>query len=335
MNLHIVNGDSFAQTLINTSLAGDISVYREILHEGPLTGGLDAEKFRELRAGFLSGKGWPSYSVALADLTRFDKSMDEYKGYEQVILWFEHDLYDQLMLIRILDYYHTFHPQINNLYLICIDHYPGIKKFEGLGQLSPQQAMTLYPDRLKITRDQMILASKAWQACQAVTPLLLTDFIKTDHPLLPFLQKSLVRFLQEYPSVKNGLSLTQQRVLEIVQERPISARELFWASKEKEENPYLGDTTFAYYLLTMIAGKYPLLTTDQPENIKLIMDTKEWHKKYWNMSLTITSTGSKVMQGVEDWIQLEGIDRWLGGVHLSGNKVLWRWDNKANKIIGL
>jgi len=36
-----------------------------------------------------------------------------------------------------------------------------------------------------------------------------------------------------------------------------------------------------------------------------------------------------VLAGKADHITLNGIDRWIGGVHLFGNQVPWRWDERV------
>ncbi len=47
----------------------------------------------------------------------------------------------------------------------------------------------------------------------------------------------------------------------------------------------------------------------------------------------ITETGVKVLEGRADHIDLNGIDRWLGGVHLNGYKIPWRWDRASGRIV--
>ena len=41
----------------------------------------------------------------------------------------------------------------------------------------------------------------------------------------------------------------------------------------------------------------------------------------------ITDAGRDVLGGARDFVELNGIDRWLGGVHLTPENV-WRWDGE-------
>jgi hypothetical protein len=47
----------------------------------------------------------------------------------------------------------------------------------------------------------------------------------------------------------------------------------------------------------------------------------------------LTEQGNAVLAGQVDWMQLHGIDRWLGGVHLSGHEPAWRWDQAQGHVV--
>jgi hypothetical protein len=40
-----------------------------------------------------------------------------------------------------------------------------------------------------------------------------------------------------------------------------------------------------------------------------------------------------VLEGRADHIDLNGIDRWLGGVHLKDEKAAWRWDRASERVV--
>jgi hypothetical protein len=42
-----------------------------------------------------------------------------------------------------------------------------------------------------------------------------------------------------------------------------------------------------------------------------------------------------VLAGGVDQVALNGIDRWIGGVHLRGRHVQWRWDDGTETIVRL
>lgn len=51
-----------------------------------------------------------------------------------------------------------------------------------------------------------------------------------------------------------------------------------------------------------------------------------------NTRLRLTAAGRRVLDGYEDHVGLNGVDRWIGGVHLTGRAVRWRWDEGTESI---
>jgi hypothetical protein len=49
--------------------------------------------------------------------------------------------------------------------------------------------------------------------------------------------------------------------------------------------------------------------------------------------LAITQAGRAVLAGEADVVKLNGIDRWLGGVHLIGAEAAWRWDTRRLALV--
>ena len=46
----------------------------------------------------------------------------------------------------------------------------------------------------------------------------------------------------------------------------------------------------------------------------------------------LTEAGRDVLLGTTDAVKLNGIDTWLGGVHLQGRTNIWRWDEATKKL---
>jgi hypothetical protein len=53
----------------------------------------------------------------------------------------------------------------------------------------------------------------------------------------------------------------------------------------------------------------------------------------WSSTVEISDAGRAVLEGRMDRIKTVGIDRWLGGVHLRGHSVPWRWDTEAQQMV--
>ena len=49
--------------------------------------------------------------------------------------------------------------------------------------------------------------------------------------------------------------------------------------------------------------------------------------------LRLCDAGREVLRGRADHVSLNGVDRWIGGVHLTGRAVPWRWDDGIESIV--
>src|SRR5207248_2519261 len=120
--LHVTNGESAGNTLRQTSLGGAVLPWQDTLHEGPVPAVPRAELLRT-RAAFLSECGWGSRREILSSLERRDRQLLETLRHGvHVVLWFEHDLYDQLQL---LDALALAHEAGASLELVVVGHSRG------------------------------------------------------------------------------------------------------------------------------------------------------------------------------------------------------------------
>jgi hypothetical protein len=288
--LHITNGDSAATLLRRIGLAGEVIAWRDVLHEGPTPAGLALEAMSDVRARFLASGG----AVSFPDIRREFGARDAaLRSARQVVLWFEHDLYDQLQLIQLLATLAT-QPETRSE-LICIGAFPGVHPFHGLGQLTPVQLASLWPQREHVGQRQLALGNRAWKAFCSSDPLAVRNFLTTDLTALPYLRAALERHLEEFPGASDGLSRTERQILRAVAAGNQTFTEIFIANQQQESAPFMGDSIVQSRIDALVRARAPLLTRDP---------------------ITLTPAGLRVLAGEVDARRLNGIDRWLGGVHL-------------------
>ena len=331
--LHITNGDSVGGTLRQTDLPGDILTWKDILHEGPTPAGLSLEQMSKIRAQFIAGSAFSTYDDVLDSFMQRDTLLARFAAHKEVILWFEHDLYDQLQLIQLLDWFSRQDLGATIVSLICINSFPGIANFVGLGQLNPSQLRSLYETRRPLTEIEFTLGSEAWKAYCSPDPKELEVFLRRDTTALPFLKAALLRHLEQFPALRGGLSRTERQILEVVASGVHEPLEIFRAAQEKEESPFMGDTPFWFHLFSLCAGKKPLLKRADGGSFSL--PTGDHHDSaFRDQQLVLTDEGRKALAGQTDWIKINrGIDRWLGGVHLQGKNATWRWDAQRATLV--
>jgi hypothetical protein len=146
-----------------------------------------------------------------------------------------------------------------------------------------------------------------------------------DTSALPFLARALRRHLQQFPSLENGLSWTEQTALEVLRDQgTLAAGRLYGSVQRREELLFMGDYSFYRILRQLASGKSPLIdASGLPAMIE------EWS----GVAVSMSASGRRVLEGLTDRIALNGIDEWLGGVHFRDGQPLWRWDRKRERLV--
>ncbi len=68
---------------------------------------------------------------------------------KHILLWFDACLFDQSMLAHILTC--LLQLKARGVELLCVDRFPGIEPYHGIGQLQPDQLASLYDNRRPVT----------------------------------------------------------------------------------------------------------------------------------------------------------------------------------------
>jgi hypothetical protein len=348
--LHVSNGD--ATDVPGTGLARRVVYWRDVLHEGPVPD-LPTAELRRIRVDHLAGYPGVDRAEVTRQFAERDQALEAARDGEYV-LWFEADLYDQLQIIEILARLAGLAVPAGRVTLICIGEHPGIARFGGLGELTAGQLRDL-PDTnacTRLTPAALDLATQAWAAFRAPAPAGLAPIAATRLPELRFLGEAFDRLTREYPATRDGLSLTERRLLAAVSDATpatatpatatpataapataaapatgttsVAAGAVFARAAARETRPFMGDTTAFARIDQLAAGPHPLLLLDPPG--RPVQRTT---------GVRLTSTGALVLAGQADQIALNGIDRWIGGVHLQGHHVPWRWDDGTETLVHL
>jgi hypothetical protein len=249
-----------------------------------------------------------------------DDALAAFPEHDEVVMWLDHRLSDQLILMKVLDWFSRQNLKGVKLSLICIGQYPGLVHFVGLGQLTADQLAPLVETRVPVTDAQFRLAQAAWTAFTSPDPRAIERFIEADTTPLPFIAAALRRHLEQFPSVDGGLSRTERQALSILREHgSVSGPKLFVAVQRMEEQIFMGDGSFYRMMGELSSVRHPLLQISQTPQRRL-------------GEVAIAVDGIDVIEGRADHIDLNGIDRWLGGVHLKGDEAAWRWDSVAGRL---
>lgn len=224
--LHITNGDH-AVAVIRQVVQGTILPWRDVLHEGPVRDGLSLEALSRERARFIADAGWGSLAEVERQFKARDAAFREAGRHDEIVLWFEHDLYDQLQLIQVLDGLAELRgPPIS---LVC--------EAEYLGRMAPARAAELFALRNPLVRRHFQEAQAAWAAFRSPDPRRLENLRTTS---LPFLAAAVRRHLEEFPWTTDGLSRTERQILQ---------------GNTQEEPAFMGDVVLKWHVERLEQGR--------------------------------------------------------------------------------
>jgi redox-sensitive transcriptional activator SoxR len=326
--LHVTNGESAANTLRRTALGGAVLSWQDVLHAGPVPAGPRRELLRR-RATFLSERGWGSRRAILASLEGRDELLRRALAEGvPVVLWFEHDLYDQLQLVDVLALAREAGAAPS---AIVVDSYPGKPSFRGLGELTAEELEMLWPERRAVSDDSLEAATAVWGAVRAAVPEALADRVVRGTPALPLLGAALGRLLEELPAPADGLSATERTALLAIADGAPTPAAAFLAAQELEPAPFLGDAWFFLALAELGSGPNRLVETFDGAELPAPPPLGDG-RRFAAAPIRLTSPGERVLAGDADRVELLGIDRWVGGTHVTTESV-WRWDAASRRLL--
>ncbi|MFC5411889.1 DUF1835 domain-containing protein [Larkinella bovis] len=313
--LHVLNGDATAYAFAESNLAGNagttaVAVWREALSEGPVRADVSSlTEFWDIRRSWLQvytdGQA-PDYKQGVVQ--EFEKLIRT-DAYDEIILWFEHDLFCQINLVFLLAQLAERPLGTTQIRQVSVDTFPEMPFFKGLGQLTGAQLATLYVQAEELTRHELDLAARVWRAYASMDPLSVQDLLDEDFGRLRFLKNALILHLQRFPFTENNLNLIEHLLTAILLEGPLPEDQLIGRFLSQDRVYGIGDLSVVEYI-------------------------RELNGKLWTYSdegLSLTETGADVMAGRRT---LNPVERWIGGFYQTEDSP-YRWNREDEKLIAL
>ena len=310
--LHIVDGDCARGTLREAGFrkGGEILSWRDALYTGPVPAGLSLPQLSRVRSRFWTG------GKSATELDVRDAALAKHARYDNTVLWFgEHCVLCQLSLIQILSWFREEGATAKRLRWVPVH----------AGELRPEQIANAYLSRQVVTSAQMRLAERAWRAFRQDSPNGMVRLLKADLSGIPSLRVVLTRLLQEYPWKRSGLSRLEGELLREIRRRGKAKAGIAVGTVMWEE--YVGDDLLSDMARNFVRAPHPVLCFAEP------FAGRVERREFLRSILELTDVGRRVLAGKADHVALNGVDRWIGGVHLEGKEVRWRWDRLAQSVV--
>ncbi len=337
--LHIRCGNDIKSALESGGFVGDFLEICNPFPMGQVPHFLPREPFIEARANFLRDTFADSVPPERIDSVASTLRVEEEtlsqidQNYERVVLWFEHDSYDQLCKAYVLAHL-ALNPS-SNVVVECIQvkDFPGLQKFIGIGQVvgqRPEMIYLLWSQRRKVSQTMINFGSQCWYAFTNNDPTRLWQLVQSTPAVCTIMSNAMMRTLMELPWAANGLSLTEFLALDILANggpmRPGAIFSLLMS--ESEPLPYLGDI--------MLASMLRQLSDGEQAAIEVVERYPDEHPMRQTL-LRITSVGKALIAGQANWLELQHADRskarFVGGVQISPAAKNWCWHPGRNRPV--
>ncbi|WP_047789014.1 DUF1835 domain-containing protein [Tenacibaculum mesophilum] len=243
--LHITNGDVTTQRLQELNIEGDIITWREMLCEGKTSVDVGSEDFWKTRFDFLK----TTYKITKKKF--IDYTLKEYrnlcnqKQQDEIVLWFEYDLFCQVNMLAVISWLKRYRKN-HKISLVTSGKVDNSKKLYGLGELSDDQLIEHFNNKIELSQDDIEYADYIWQLYCSDSPLPLENAHKFN-PKSPFvyLENAIKAHLLRFPSIENGLNYIENNILKVANEHTFANQdELLRNLLTHQENYGFGDIQY-------------------------------------------------------------------------------------------
>jgi hypothetical protein len=299
--IHIHNGGVVADLALRAGLPGVQTAFLETLANGPVPADVDLE----MRAQFLASEYDLKVLRVRHDLVQLEETLAEAMREDEIVLWFEHDLFCLVNLVSLLVRYAA-HRRVTLIW--------------NPQPLSQADLAPLFESRSAVTPSMVKIAAKVWDAYRSNDASGLNQFTKRASADFPFLREGLRLHASRFPSLRNGLGGIEQRLLEIIAGGSGDFRSIFDRFSVDVPRFGFGDGDILRTLRRMAGGSVPLLSmVEQPASTARAI-------------FTSTPLARKVLADEADYAELSAPTGWVGGVDLA-HENWWRWDERRHEII--
>ena len=242
--LHITNGDSFTERLNKLDLKGDVITWREMLCEGETLTNVGSESFWKTRYEFLHKNYKVTKSWFIEKTLKEYRSLCNHKQQDQIVLWFEYDLFCQVNLIAVISWLLA-NRKYAEISLVCSGKEDESDRLYGLNELSDEQLLSLYRNKKVLSQDSIEYADYVWQLYCSNNPIRLENLSDYEDFQFDYLGDAVKTHLKRFPSIANGLNEMENNILKLgFDKKPATRNEFLGTILKNQGNLGFGDSQY-------------------------------------------------------------------------------------------
>lgn len=224
-----------------------------------------------------------------------------------VIVWIARDLPEQLLLAWVVFLFDHLELDLSKLRVVQFENLLQRQRVLTVGELSLENIQEFCPEPRQLNSEEADALRRAWQVYTSSDPSDLSQYAAEASPM-PLLHQALCQLVYRYPDQQSGIGVWDAKLLHYTAEiGPKAARIIGSTMVYAETLDHVGDT-YLFRRLTALAYANlasPLISITG--NARIIRGCE----------VKLTPFGEKVLAGEANHVEVNGIDDWVGGVHLS------------------
>lgn len=259
--LHITSGDSAGNLLEQTGIPGEVFVWHDILYDGPRNPGWPTQSTLQDRSRFIEAETANGLSREYVLKTFIDQyqKLEDHPPSIPIVLWFDACLFDQSMLVHILTCLD--HLNLSFVELICVDEFPGIDPYNGLGQMTPAQLASVYDRKRTVTPEEFEFARTVDAAFADQDLELFKTLSRMNDAAIPWIPKAVKRWLEELPDKNTGFGKLETLILKALDQGIQKPIEIFKFVAQTDTLPQYWGDTMLWAKINGLADRNPPLVT--------------------------------------------------------------------------
>lgn len=307
--VHIVGGDSAAASLraaLHLS-HNQVLVNEDLLSCGPAPATADLDVWRSTRESYLREiyVEWPDFSFDEYAANGLLMNAERLAHEQAIVAWAGQGLPDQLLLACIVFLFDRLNLDLSKLAIVPFEKLLPTQNVLSLGELSAENIRNYRPPPHPLISEEAEELRRIWKVYTSDDPATLSRYVAGSSPM-PTAHRAVSELLYRYPDVRSGLGVWDERLLRYTSDKgPAALRVIGYTMGSSMSLDSQGDTYLFHRLIGMAAARSPLISLTGSRTTMRGCEVRA------------TSFGQDVLAGNANNVHENGIDDWIGGVHLS------------------